>query len=163
MGKYTPSMTYLIADEFRVTSEHTVSFPGSTTYDELVAFNTFYKPILENVIEGTVYNVNVNFSLGPNSNPLGPDGTDVRLKGSFTWNVNNGAPFTMTVPTWREDLVDSDRRPIITGENTDPGVVWALAIINGDGTIQPSNYLGNDITSAYGLPNYITVANRPAR
>lgn len=153
-----PSITYFIADEFAANSTHRLYLESGATLEEIQSFDTFYRPLLAAVTAGSIYDAVISFPQGPSSNPLGPSPSDVRQKGSFTFNVNDQRPTVISIPSWPEPQLDADRRPIIAVGS--PGEAWFNAVLNGDGVIQPVAYTGNAIQSLRGKPRSVLVKNR---
>lgn len=149
------SIIYTIRDEKAVESTTSVNLPESTAFTDVALFAAELAKIIDPIITGAIIRIGVAFQVtlpgGLASTPAA--NTDVEEGARFQWRTVNNYMASNRLPTFDEQFIQAGTREV---DQTDANVAaFVNAIltginltgVGGSGTIQPSDYRGEDITA----------------
>lgn len=141
------TITYQFRDNDGKQSTTEVQLP-SATYDptDAVNFADTLRPLLSALSDGVLVAQNVTYGRYEDNIPAIPR-SDVEDKGVFIFNTANGLTSTLSIPSIRETVLQTNNEDIDLALASVIAFINAMTLGAGSPLVQPANASGGDLVS----------------
>jgi len=149
------SIIYTIQDEKNVESTTGINLPASTAFTDVALFAAEFAKIIDPIITGAITRIGVAYQVTlPGALTSTPAAnTDVEEGARFQWRTLNNYMASNRIPTFDEQFVVAGTREVDQADGTVAAFINAMLTgidltgVGGSGTIEPTDYRGEDITA----------------